>query len=427
MIPLHPSRPRRARRPSALCAVACAGVLLQAAPAATADAPAPAASNQSADTAARTGSLHVLVIPRAGMAAAAVDDLYARLRDEGLLPVGLAERAGVDLPVPTDPPGTADRERARAALLRAKAAFRELDIDTARSAVAAAIDELLGLYDPLDARDLLADALLLRASVKLASGALQNADPDLVLLARLEPQREALDPGLHPPSLVEAFAQARAAERSLPRGALELRPRAAQFVRPTVQVDGIPFDGKEALRAGPHLVVIRAANALSFAQIVSLGDEPLVLEPFLGPTNAAARRAALVQKLSSSGLDDVDNLARTAAVDALLALCGARNAVLLSDGPGPPALARFHEPWQPLELAAPASARDIARAVGLRMRAPAAVAEPAPSPALPIAAAAAGAVAVGAAVGTLVWALWPADPPAPPPSPVLPSCCVSGG
>lgn len=371
----------------------------------------------------------LLVVPEPDADEARVAELYAGLRAAGLSAVELDERAGVDRPVAA-PAAVGVRDEARARLALARARFHELELEKAGDAVDAALEELVRLERPEEALDLFEEALLVRVTIAQAAGG--DLDHDLSLLAHLMPEREALNPAVHPPSLVEAYARARAAALGAPPATLELRPRVAGFAVAQVLIDGRPSQGPVA--KGPHLVIARADGTATFARLVELGDEPQVLEPFLAPRDAAEQRAAAVATARAA----LTELERGAALDTLASLCAARGVVLVSASGAQlyvrdPAEGR--PPLQPLAVAAGADGAALGTATLAALQAPAKerlglpADEDALPPAMVWAAWVTGVPLVASLTGLGVWALWPAGlypnaPVTPPPRPVAFGCCV---
>lgn len=368
----------------------------------------------------------LVVVPKASPDR--VEELYSGLRAAGLQPVELDERAGVDREA-SAPPRAGVRDEARAHLQEAKARFRELDIDGTRTALDAAVDEVLRLSHPEDALEILIDALLLRASLALQAELVDEARAALVLLSRIEPARTELHPGLYAPSLVEAYAAARSDGLARDEGALVVRPRVANFVTPELLVDGrpAPVGAPLALRAGPHLVTVRAGDeALPFSQIVEVGPTPLALAPFLAPADAAEKRSALVEKAREAPTLEQ----RAAALAALAPLCAAR-AVLYVDK----AAASLWVPGKPIEALRVAPTSDgalIGRATLATLQAPVRrdpIGPPVEEPLDPLViatVATVGVVLLTGAIGLGLYTLTPSadevkERPAPPLDPV--TCC----
>jgi hypothetical protein len=362
----------------------------------------------------------VLVVPADEASAARVDEVYAGLRAAGLQVVDYEERAGVDLPA-GPPARLGARDDARDLLQEARARFRELDLPAARTAVDAAVDELLRIERPSEALDLLSEALLLRAHVITSAGG--DADSDLVLLARLDPARTGLHPGLYPPSLVDAYAAARAHAGSGATGIIDVRARVARFATPIVEIDGVaqpPIVGALQVLRGPHLLVVRAERVLPYARIIDVGDDPVVVSPFLEGGDASSRRVALVDAARVAA----DPVVRAAALADLGALCAARSVVFLAE---PPALLHAGA-LRPLDVPPGASGAEVGAAVLAALQVPvrgnraAPVEEPLSLAVL--GALAGGVVLLGGAAVLVTWSLLPPTPPPKPPRPVVISCCV---
>jgi hypothetical protein len=373
-------------------------------------------------------ALRILVVAPDVDGGERVEEIYAGLRAAGLLPVELEERAGVDLPAPpVAPPGVLDD--ARAALAEARARFRDLDLDGVRPPLDGAVDQVLRLERPEAGLEVLTDALLLRAHLSLQLGADEDAREALMLVSRLEPGREALHPGLHPPSLVAAYAEARAAALAAPEALLLVRPRVADFHPAEVVVDGRP--ARFPISAGPHLVTVRSPGAVPDSRILSLSpSEPLLLEPFLGPRDVVAARRAGVEAARTAR--DEPSLAR--ALDEVSRLSAAR-VVLFVGRVGDEPRAALYVAGRGLEgLAVPASADgfELGRAALAALQPPARRAVGLPprddDGALWTSAAIVGGGAlalavIGVSIAVGAWALAPAAPPPLPPRPVVVSCC----
>lgn len=371
------------------------------------------------------GDARILVVPSD---AARAEELYAGLRAAGLLPVGVEERAGVDLPaLEESEPGT--RDGARAKLQEARALLRELDAAGARAAVDAAVDEVIRLDQPQDAVELLVDALLVRATLALIEGRVDDVRADLLLTSRLEPARTELHPGLYPPSLVEAYAAARAVDaEERARATLVVRPRAAGFAPTRVLVDARAWDGAP-LAPGPHLLVVQGDGVVPRSEVRDLdAAAPTLLEPFLAPAGAGAARAALVTAARAARTD-----AEVAAALAALGDAAAARVVVLEL----PARLVLFVAGQPVTSLVP-PARDgvtVGRVVlaalqparsGAGTAPPPARDDEGPSPALVWGAVtvSAAVVVLGSGAAVLTWALWPPDDIAPPPRPVPVGCCT---
>lgn len=359
-----------------------------------------------------------------------VEEIYDGLRAAGLLVVGLDERAGVDQAGP-EPLAEGSLDEARAALATARVAFRELDLDRARDDVRRARDELLRLERPDMARELLIDVLILDAWIALQRDDSDDVRMALALVARLEPTRASLHAGLYPPSLVEAYAAARAWAESQAPVSLIVEPRVAGFAVPEIFVDGRPLAGSEPPRAGPHIVTVRALGAAAFTRLVSTtSGQTLVLEPFLAPRDAASLRTALLGAAATASTTG-DAAALGAALEQMAQLCAARAVVFLG--------AERTLLWAPtraleeLKVTPDAPGGVLGQFTLAALQAPARVAVglapkrddgDAMTTLLLMVGGTGGLALVAAAIGTALWALAPPSPPAPPPRPVVVRCCV---
>lgn len=370
------------------------------------------------------GGLRLLVVPRADARPERVEALYAGLRDVGLAPVGLLERRGVDLPVDEDAAPRATVDEVRAAFLHARARYRALEMDAVRDALDEALDLLLRLDAPHAAADLVADVLLLRAEIALVENRADDARRELLLLARLEPDRAALNAGLYPPPLVEAYDAARRFDAEAATGFLSVLPRVAGADDPDVFVDGrpLPRGAREGLRPkiGPHLVTVRADGVRGASRVVEVeAQQPLSFEPFLAPDRADHERAAIVARVRAGDAVD-DDLAR------LCGLSAAGAAVLLVDD-----APRLFVPGRgvfPIATSPDADPIVVGRATLAALRAPI-VEDPREDPVDPrllflgVGVGAAAFAVVGSLGAGAVYQLWPFDVPDPPPQPAWFKCC----
>jgi hypothetical protein len=376
--------------------------------------------------------LRILVVPRDDVEAARVDALYAGLRGVGLAPVGLEERAGVDRPVPPElPPAT--RDGVRIALQDARVHYRALDdLDVVRGDLTRAVDELVRLDRPEDALDVLDEILLLRADVALVSGNVESAQHDLLLLARLAPERTELHPGLYAPRLVEAYARARKRNSEAAEATLVVQPRVANRVRAEVDVDGVRTPATDVelhLGAGPHLVTVRAIGVASVSSMIDLrADDTTVIDPFVAPRGAPALRQALTHQVQHAPVEDE----RLGALDRLAPLSAA-GAVLVVVGPR----AQLYVPGRGLLLlpvTSKAEATAIGRATLALLQQPVVDDTTPPPPDLThtdsvdfgaVALLTTVGVTALAGLGVAIWALAPPSPGKAPARPVVVSCCVN--
>jgi hypothetical protein len=260
-------------------------------------------------------STRLLVVPEP----ARPDDaerVAAALRARGLVPLPPDARSGVDGVVVDVARG--DRERVRSLLGASRAAARSLDLEAADASVAAALDEALRLERPEDQRELLVDLLLHDAALRLGS---DKQDPAaraaLRLASRLEPERAALDPALHPPSLVAAFAQARDDNAAARSALVVVDPRVVGVEAKgvvEVVVDGVVVEVRErllSLALGPHLLTLRAPGCQAASRVVDVTADVAPLQPTLQPPGASAARAAAATALhAANGVDAAAAFAR---------------------------------------------------------------------------------------------------------------------
>jgi hypothetical protein len=288
-------------------------------------------AGQSPDEVVSSGaSTRLLVVPDP----ARPDDaerVAAALRARGLVPLPPHARRGVDGVVVDVARG--DRERVRSLLGASRAAARSLDLDAAATSVAAALDEASRLERPEDQRELIVDVLLHDAALRLGT---DKQDPaaraSLRLASRLEPERMVLDPALHPPSLVAAFAQARDDNAAARSALVVVDPRVVGVEAKgvvEVVVDGVVVEVRErllSLALGPHLLTLRAPGCQPSSRVVDVTADVAPLQPTLQPTGASSARAAAVRALHAA------NGADAAAAFARLAMLTGADVVVALDG-----------------------------------------------------------------------------------------------
>lgn len=241
------------------------------------------------------GAARVLLVPPAGVDDdAQIQALYAACRAIGLRVVDEEERQGVDLSY--DPQDLVLRhpDDVRAALVEAKSAWKNLDVDAVQAHLEGALQGYLRLEHPENQRELLIDLLLFRAELALARGSSRQAIADLRLLARVDPQRLALHPGLYPPDLVDAYDAARLKNAQAGLGTLTVEARISSSGPRMFRVDQqIQSLGTLQVPEGPHLLSVQAPGARSWTEVVDVvSAHPVERDVFLAPPEAAARRAA---------------------------------------------------------------------------------------------------------------------------------------
>ncbi len=359
---------------------------------------------------------------------AAVDVVGASLRARGVVILDGDERAGLDDSVPVTVAG--DRERARSHLMAARAAWRQLDFPTSTSESTAAVDEVLLLPRPEDHFDVLFDATIFLAALRLNDDVNDaQAQRLLQLAARLEPERVTLDPALHPPSRVAAFATARAATLAADDVVVVATPRLLGGTGGTagtrsgidVVVDGEPqvvSGGLLRLRRGPHLLTVRSPTGAARSRILDVVDGATINDVVVDTANLQLRQQ-LVLALRAGD---------TSVMPALLSACGAEALVAIDIGGAQHGLRRGGRVVTlPAFTGDPAAFADAT--IAALDDAPSAVL-PAPLPApsgspLAVAAVVGGVVLFGGVVaGIAVWQLIEGDTPTEPPRPVVVGCCV---
>lgn len=382
-----------------------------------------------------------VVVPLGDDALPRVQPLYAALEAVGAASIPREARAGLDLPLAPGLYQSATLDEPRDALLSARAARRELALEAVDAHLDDALAHALRLPNPAEHVDLLADILLLRAELALARGQSEEALFDLRLLARLDPRRTELHPGLFPPNLVAAYERARALSAEAEPGYLTLQGESGDVgdAPPTLLLDGeeVPLaDARRGLllASGPHLVTLRAPGFVSRSFLVEVSAlQPLFLEARLFPPGADEARAAALAAFTEAP-DDDEALAR------LLDASGATAALVLSAGHA----FTFARARGRVSLVDREDALALARAA-LEAATPPPIAAAATSPQAtsptppdeggalgfwPLAISGgvvAGALAaVAVSVGVLAWLGQPAAPTQEPPRPVVIGCCGQG-
>lgn len=248
------------------------------------------------------GPQHWLVVPVEATVSGQIPELYSALEVLGAKAVDEEARLGIDRRPNDELPQIARSDDVRASLLEAKAALRKLDVQAVETALETALLRHLQLAAPEAQRDLLADILLMRAELFLATGRRAAAEEELLLLTRVDVQRAALHPGLHAPALVQAFDEARRKNDDAALGTLVLLPTTVRGGEVQVLLDGEPSSvGTTRIRVGPHLVTASVPGAAARSWIVRIETQrPVLLDPFLAPNQAVAERERLLQQLQNA-------------------------------------------------------------------------------------------------------------------------------
>ena len=353
-----------------------------------------------------------------------VEVVGAALRARGLVLLGDDERRGLD---GDDDDGVGDRESARTHLMAARAAWRQLEVERASAEARLAIDEALRIARPDEHLDLLADALVFAAALRL------NDDTDdvdgrrlLRLAARLEPARETLDPALHPPSRVLAWQRARDDNAAADVAVVVVSPRVVgDPVEVEVVVDGVvavPEGGLLQLRRGPHLLTVRGAGASSRSRIVDVEGDGLVIDDVVQRDDNLRARTALMARVRAGDSSALPALLAAASTDVIVALDvdGAHFGLRI----GGLVTAIDADPKAPADFAsAVIDALDVPSLAAAPSLPP--QTEEAPPPWLvPVVGVIVGVVVVGSAAGIVGFEVWPTKEQAEIPRPVVVTCCV---
>lgn len=350
-----------------------------------------------------------------------VDVVGAALRARGVVVLDSDERAGLDDDVQVERAG--DRERARSHLMAARAAWRQLDFATATAESTAAVDEVLLLPRPEDHLDVLFDATIFVAALRLNDDVNDpQAQRALQLAARLEPTRETLDPALHPPSRVAAFAAARAAVVAADDVVVVATPRllggAAGAQNIEIVVDGAvqtANGGLLHLQRGPHLLTVRGPSGAVRSRILDVADGSTIDDVVVDTANVQLRRRLVAQLRNGD----------TSVMPALLAACGAEALITVDVVGGAHALRRGRSVVAVPAQGDPATFANAAIAAlddvpDIVVRTPAGI------PPVAVVSVVGGSILVGATLlGWTVYQTWEAEAdPTPVPRPVVVSCCV---
>jgi hypothetical protein len=390
--------------------------------------------------------------------------LYGGLEAAGLATVETADRAGVDLPERAESFQPTRVDGIRAELLAARGAMRQLQMQAVAEHLEKAFALGAFLQAPQAYSGIFVEMALLRAEMNLATGDQDTAMLDLRLAHRLQPDVSALDPGLHSPTLVERYAQAREENTSAEKAFMAILPRALLDGGSIngenrgdleVFVDGKKADTPESLTlsAGPHLISLTAPGKeiprVDQTRIIHLAPgTTTVINAFLPPVGADALRAQAMADLKKAPHQAGGDPARRALLtltgaQAAVILAGKKNALFLADGrlifipelPDDPlafgrAIARtLSEAGQPPAKVIPEDPRDTDPKGGKGGKKIDGGDESDGFSPLWVGLIAAGAtVAVGGVATILAIVFWPEEVPDPPKDRVADvTCCVTGG
>jgi hypothetical protein len=261
--------------------------------------------------------------------------LYGGLKAAGLVTVEPEDRAGVDLPLAPNLFAPTHVDGIRAELVAARAAMRQLEMETVVVHLQKAF--ALGglLQSPQAYAGIYVEMLLLRAQAALATGDENTALSDLRLAQRLQPQVEGLDPGLHSPTLVDRYAQAKAENAKAEMAFMSVQERKMTGPKEEnleVFVDGKRVETPESftLSSGPHLLSFTrpARDGRRVDRTRMISPQPgttTVLNVFLPLVGADRLRATAMAKLQADALGPAGEKARRQ----VLNLSGAQAAVIL--------------------------------------------------------------------------------------------------
>lgn len=285
---------------------------------------APAAEVAAEEANASGAGAGVLVVAEASLPDAQLAALYAGLAAARVPVVGPAERRGVHKEVVVA--GQQSLDAVKAANLEARAKWRVLDLDGATAALNKAERAFFDLARPKEGTSAYAETLLLRAEIALTKQNASEAVRELRLLARIDPARKELHPGLYAPALVDAYAAARSANTEAGAGFLTLTPRTERGAAVSASLDAEPIVGVASgvttsirPKSGPHLLIVRAPGRKAFATRIELTTQtPVVLSPFLASPFAERERSDLANRIREGDSSALLPLAQRTGASAIL-------------------------------------------------------------------------------------------------------------
>ena len=368
----------------------------------------------------------VVVIAHDDEHSLAADVVEAALRARGLRILDDNERGGLGGRGRRVVAG--DRQQARARLLQAHAAWRQLDLPAADEAITLALDEAVRLDRPEEHVDLLVDALVFQVTVRLARGAAADDVMDgMRLAARLEPDRQTLDQALHPPSVAQLWTDARASNAAAPLAVTFIRPRvlgsdASVEVRIDGTIDGAG-DGLLRLTTGPHLLSLRAPGCRTTSRIISVGADMPAADDVLQSDSDFDARTALVLRLRDGDSTALPPLLMQVGVDVAVVInTDATQALVMRRGEAVKDVA-----LTVAEANSPDAPMLLTDAIFKALTPPAPPGAPSLPPPTPLdddmawatVGTAAGVALAGVAIGVAVWTFLPGTEPTPPPRPIV--------
>lgn len=208
-------------------------------------------------------------------------------------------------------------QEAKRELERGVKAYRELELETAVSALRAAEEKAALTLSSPGVASVVAEARVHLGLIALAKGKAGDADEHFRRVAALEPDRR-IDGRLHPPEVVAAYEKARGAVARSPFCELTLssKPSSAKIL-----LDGRPASGTVRVPYGVHYV--QASTDLGAAgQRVELAQPRALASLAIAPDAGAA--LASLRAATRRG----DDASAGAAADALAASAGAGQVIL---------------------------------------------------------------------------------------------------
>ncbi len=289
-----------------------------------------------------TAPAGVLVVAAEAVTDAQMAAVYAGLAAARVPVVGTAERRGVHREVVAA--GQASLDSLKAANLEARAKWRVLDLEGALLSLARAERAFFDLSTPKDGLSAYAETLLLRAEIALTKQNASEAVQELRLLARIDPSRQELHPGLYAPALVDAYKAARSANAEAAQGFLTLTPRTERGAAVSASLNAAPIAGVAAgvttsLRphSGQHLLIVRAPGRKAFVSRLQIqAPTPVVLSPFLASPFAERERSELVALVRANDASALVPLAQRTGASAVLLIDVANEETALWSSSRPP-------------------------------------------------------------------------------------------
>ena len=265
--------------------------------------------------------LRYAIVPLVPQTSGRVDSLYTALRAEGMLVIGPKERMGVDQKGSDLFLRSARVDDVRALLQKSQNAMRAFELESANNALLQAREALFRLARPSDHKSLIADVILSRSTLLLTENKNAEAQKELILLSRLDPELDALHPGLHPPDLVKAYTEARDLARQGQKALLTFTTNPADA---RVLLDGEPALANQPIEVlpGPHVLTLLADGRWPNNQVLDLQEgEVQNVYLFAPPKDAVEERAKKIIAFSQDRqASDAQVLASLVGADVLVFL-----------------------------------------------------------------------------------------------------------